>query len=284
MIDDFDEALRKLLVRELPVKKNEIDIDFHQPKREWSARLSRPTLNLFLYDIRENVKLRQAAHHWVPDHADEKAAAMRRLPVRVELHYVITAWATEPEDEHRLLGRSLLALFRCPMFPDDLLPESLRPQPAPITIEVAQRDGLQNPSDFWSAMDNEIRPALVSTISLALDPYRPMTTPLVREYELRFIQAGTGESESFSHRVLWGVNGWLRGAPPMRPIRMVLVERELDIPVEHDGAFTIRGIPAGEYTLEISVSGGPPTHRKLTVPSRDYTIEWQEGTDGRKEA
>jgi len=61
MIDDLDDALRDLLVRELPIRDNEVDVSFDQPRREWSARLSRPSLNLYLYDIRENLRLRRLA-------------------------------------------------------------------------------------------------------------------------------------------------------------------------------------------------------------------------------
>ncbi len=49
MYNDLDEALRQLLIRELPIKNSDVDIKFDQPKREWSGRLNRPTLNLFLY-------------------------------------------------------------------------------------------------------------------------------------------------------------------------------------------------------------------------------------------
>jgi len=64
MIDELDEVLRKFLIREIPIKNTDVDIKFDMPKREWSARLNRPTLNLFLYDIRENTKLRQAQPMW----------------------------------------------------------------------------------------------------------------------------------------------------------------------------------------------------------------------------
>jgi hypothetical protein len=43
MMDDLDETLRKLLLREQPAKNCEVDIQFHRPRREWSANLSRPT-------------------------------------------------------------------------------------------------------------------------------------------------------------------------------------------------------------------------------------------------
>ncbi len=186
MIDELDEAIRQLLIRDLPVKNNEIDIAFHQPKREWSARLSRPTLNLFLYDVRENVKLRQAAPAWMLQQRDAQSVTQKRRPVRIELYYLITAWATEPEDEHRLLTRTLLSLFRYSEFPEDMIPDSLRPQPSPITLEVAQPEGMRNLSEFWSAMDNEIRPAIQFTLALALDPFEPVTTPLVSGRETRW--------------------------------------------------------------------------------------------------
>src|SRR5512143_3270066 len=105
MIDDLDEALRRLMKEELPIKNGEVEVDFHQPKREWSARLSRPTLNFFLYDLRENAKLRGAQSPWDVQPGPNNTVIQRRRPVRLDANYIITAWATEPEDEHRLLGR-----------------------------------------------------------------------------------------------------------------------------------------------------------------------------------
>src|SRR5512137_1156548 len=108
MIDDLDEVLRQLLIRELPIKNGEVDVQFDQPKREWSAKVSRPTINLFLHDVRENAKLRQTQPMWDLTQNPDGTVTQRRKPVRVDLHYIITAWATEPEDEHRLLGRTLM--------------------------------------------------------------------------------------------------------------------------------------------------------------------------------
>ncbi len=62
MLADLDETLRQLLIAELPVKNGELDISFDLPKRDWSSRISKPTVNLFLYDVRENNVLRQ--HQW----------------------------------------------------------------------------------------------------------------------------------------------------------------------------------------------------------------------------
>jgi hypothetical protein len=61
----------------------------------------------------------------------------------------------------------------------------------------------------------------------------------------------------------------------MRPVRMTLVEKEMDVPVGPDGAFAIRGLAEGTYTLEVSVAGGPPSRRKLEVPAREYDLDLQ---------
>ena len=116
MISHLDETLRELLKRELPIRNSEVDVKFDQPKRDWSARVSRPTLNLFLHDIRENSILRQP--EWEFERSNDGTVTKRRSPVRLDLHYMITAWvADHPEDEHRLLSRTLMKLGANPEVP-----------------------------------------------------------------------------------------------------------------------------------------------------------------------
>ncbi len=158
MINDLDEVLRRLLIRELPVRNGEVSIEFHQPRREWSGRLNRPTLNLFLYHLCENTTLRRP--EWEIQRNGDGTATRRRTPVRMDLHYMITAWAADPEDEHRLLTRTIMALYRNVTLPEDLLPESLQEQPMPIPLRVADPEVLRDPADIWSALDNELRSAV----------------------------------------------------------------------------------------------------------------------------
>ena len=56
MIHKLDQVWRDFFRRELPIKNGEVEIAFDQPKREWSARLNRPTINIYLHDIRESAK------------------------------------------------------------------------------------------------------------------------------------------------------------------------------------------------------------------------------------
>jgi hypothetical protein len=64
----------------------------------------------------------------------------------------------------------------------------MQDQPAPIHVMVAQEDEFRNPADVWSALDNEIRPAIICTVTLAINPYEPITTPMVQEREVRVLK------------------------------------------------------------------------------------------------
>jgi hypothetical protein len=276
VFDDVDQALRDLLIQELPISNDEVDIEFDRPKREWSARLSRPTLNLFLYDIHENQKLRQAQPMWQTFRGADGTVTQQRKPVRVDVHYMITVWAAEPEDEHRLLARTMMALFRYPHLPDEVLPPSLQHQQRKIELMVAQPNALQNPVDIWTVLDNEMGPAVELTVTMALDPYAPTTTPLVVRRELRFAQdvrrvpraRREGEQEIF-----FAVRGTLVSKEPLEEARVVLVEQGIEIIPRPDGEFLLGRLRRGAYTLEVSAEGHVPARHQITVPDDSYDIE-----------
>jgi hypothetical protein len=279
MIDELDEVLRQLLTRELPIKNGEVDIAFNQPKREWSARVSRPTLNLYLYDLRENTKLRQHNPAFEIERTPAGVAVQRRQPIRVDLFYMVTAWAAEPEDEHRLLSRAVMALGRYGTIPSDLLPESFADQPSSIPITVAQHEVLEKPTDLWGVMDNEMRPAIGCQLTIALNPFVPVETPLVRTAEIRFGQSqepptGLLTAADGDGRFLW-IAGQVRakGKKPLVNVRMTLVERGVEVPIQDEGRFIIGVLPSGTYTVEVTAEGRKPSRYTLTVPSNAYDID-----------
>ena len=58
MLDDLNESLQQLLVKNLRAD-GPVDVSFEQPTREWSAKITRPTVNFFLLKLLENRKLRE---------------------------------------------------------------------------------------------------------------------------------------------------------------------------------------------------------------------------------
>ncbi len=283
MIAEIDELLRAILKQEIGIGDNDIDILFHQPTREWSARLSRPTLNLFLFDIRENWALRTAEVYDTRRLADGEVE-IRRNPVRIDLRYLITAWVKEPEDEHLLLSAALLALLRYPFAPQRLLPPGLKDQPAPIPLTVASYPDRHGPEDklseIWGVLDNELRPSLLLTVTIAIDPYQPLHAPQVRTRELRFLQqnalaqpAAAG-MEAAPSKTYWSIAGRIishRHAPTSLVVR--LVERGLRSEVDEEGRFSFSRLEEGVYTLDVLRNEKVLKRRQITVPSEQYDLE-----------
>jgi hypothetical protein len=273
VFDDLDQALRDLLIRELPISNDEVDIEFDRPKREWSARLSRPTLNLFLYDLHENQKLRQASPMWQNIPNLDGTVTQIRKPVRVDLHYMITVWAAEPEDEHRLLARTMMAFFRHPHLPDDILPPSLQDQPRKIELLVAQPNALQNPVDIWTVLDNEMGPAIDLTVTLALDPHLPVIKPLVVGREVRFAQDVGRDRQEGEEEIFFAIRGKLVSKEPLQNARIILVDQGIEVLPRPDGEFLLGRLRRGEYTLEVSAEGYDPARHQITVPDNKYEFE-----------
>jgi len=274
MLEDLDETIRQILVAEIPIKNGEVEISFDQPKREWSARLSRPTLNLFLYDVRENNVLRQ--HQWerLPGNGSDGKIHLKRMPFRVDCTYMLTAWASVPEDEHRLLTRSLLALFRFPVLPDERLVGGLRNPPFEIQARLASHDRLTNPAEVWASLDNEIRPSVSYVVTLALDPWTEITSPVVRTLTL---QSGQARHLPHIRNLVEGTQSGLvdfggevrhrsgeKG--PFPGIQVAIKGSGLFSTSGQDGRYVLGSIPPGAYTLVAWPPEGKPVEKKVTLP------------------
>lgn len=187
MIDGLDDAFREFLTLEMPIRDNEIEVSFDQPKREWAARLSRPTINVFLRDIRENAILRSPQPSLHSTNNGNTAAIMRR-PVRVDLYYLVTAWATDSVDEHRMLGRVMSALFRYRAIPDEVVERHLTGQEAGVSLMLAQYDTQSSPNELWGVLDNELRPSIDIVATVAMNPFAETTVPVVRGLDVTYKQ------------------------------------------------------------------------------------------------
>src|SRR5258708_12954280 len=168
MLAELEETVRELLIRYVPVDPPHIDVSFDLPDREWSARLTRPTINCFLYDVRENHRLRAAS--WETRRTPD-SASRQKGPMRIDATYQVSTWARANEDQHQLLWRTLAALARHPILSSDVLVGDLKRQPLPVSTAVAQPDQARaNMEDFWNAIDNKFRPTVMYVVTLALDP------------------------------------------------------------------------------------------------------------------
>jgi hypothetical protein len=259
---DLDETIRNLLIRYVPLNLSEVDVSFEAPDREWSGRLSRPTVNCFLYDVRENEDLREVA--WNVDRDAARGTVTRKkLPSRFNAIYNVTVWARAPEDEHRLLWRVLSALSRNPVLPDDLRQGALADQPFPIPARVAKPEQSRtNPADLWQALDNRIRPSLTYIATLALDPEVEFVSPVTLTTSIRMQEL----------QLIAGLVRARGKAAPVAGARVQLRERGAEVITGADGRFAFQA-PPGTLTLVVEAPGRRPVSVSAEVPSPSYDLE-----------
>src|SRR3984893_678779 len=198
MIQDVDESLRALVKRDA-LNGSKADVAFDAPTKDWSSRRNTPTVDLYLYDIREDLEQREVMWEDIRgDARDPRLITERRPPPRrFKLSYLVTAWTQRPEDEHRLLSALLGCFLRHPILPADALSGTLVEARQPIMLNIALPPPQDRSlSDVWSAWGGELKPSLdlVVIAPFEIKVVIPAGPPVLEEP--RFSFAGPdGESE-----------------------------------------------------------------------------------------
>jgi Pvc16 N-terminal domain len=179
MIQDLDDTLKELLVKKVPIDLAAIDIKFEMPDKEWEGKLStKPTINLYLYDIRENHELRSNERFLT---RNGTIGTETPSPVRIDFSYLITTWTKEVADEHRLLGRVLKTLLQFPILPIEVLKGEMASQSLPLRSWVAQPEKTPNAWDFWGAIDGRVKASLSYMVTVAVETGALVDVDLVTE-------------------------------------------------------------------------------------------------------
>jgi hypothetical protein len=158
VIPEVDQALGDLLrTRALP--GGQVEVSFDPPTRDWAAGRNVPTVNAYLYDIREDTRRRKYGIIGVRD--ESGLLVQRRRPLRYfRLAYLITSWTRRPEDEHSLLASVLGCLVGT-----EVLPLSgdgpLASLGEPVAFSMAEPSGdSRSAADLWSALGGNLKPSL----------------------------------------------------------------------------------------------------------------------------
>jgi hypothetical protein len=174
MFHDVDSTIAELLKRELPpALVEQVSITFATPDGQFPpASVTLPAIDLFLYEIQENRDLR------LTDPSVERGAdglATRTFPpVRVDCHYLVTAWAKagaqRPEqDEHRMLGEVMRVLLRHRQIPRGANQASMKAQAFPLRARVFPPSAQQSRGDFWQALGGKPKAAFHFTVTVSID-------------------------------------------------------------------------------------------------------------------
>lgn len=161
MIGDVDRTLSALLDAEV----DGVPVTFEAPTRDWAAKQPRPGVNLYLYDVREDLKRREAGRI---ERRDDRTVVARRPPARhFRLSYLVTAWTSPPVDEHELLSDVLVCLLGHDVLPTAHLKGRLHDldRPVPLAIALPPTED-RSFADVWSALGGELRPSLDVVVTL----------------------------------------------------------------------------------------------------------------------
>lgn len=182
MLNLLDESMERFLRAVVPLPPREVDIAFEAPDGDWAASVSRPTVNLYLWDVRPSTVERDFG---MLETTDQNGRRQRRgASPRIECRFLVTAWTSDVGDEHSLLGRVLVALLVNPVIATNHLAGTLATiEPRP-TIELRTGTAAEN-SDFWSALGGQLKPGLDVVVTITVDAAAVREVgPPVRELQL----------------------------------------------------------------------------------------------------
>ena len=183
MINIVNKALTVYFADHISIAEN--DISFQKPKKEWinstGAATTVPKMSVYLFDIRENVELRN--NEWQAENYD-KSIKRKKPDVRIDLFYIITFYSQGSnvdesiEEEHKWLSETLSVVYNNANIPEEYFYDEtgeiisgIPKIPAiPIQEKFFGEDGVLQ---LWSALDQYLMPAiyLKVTIPVSLAKY-----------------------------------------------------------------------------------------------------------------
>jgi hypothetical protein len=298
LIDALDRILTDLIQSRIAGLKGSTQVGFGPPDEQWlkdvvSANEER--LNIYLYDLRENLKLRSN------DRAREQQDgwySIKRVPPKVDCLYLLTAWspvkvtpAIEPSlDEHLILYDVLRVLMRNQsLVPAEVyktgvkIPSSreLTSVPALLRQEelliraVLPDAGMREMGLFWSSVKGLWRPAIQLTVTLPvfmLD--QALESPMVTTVSTD----SRASDESATAEVWLSIGGQVTVGTPAQSVKGAYVQMQGVSPSEvkatnrhlftpADGRFLFSHLLRGRYHLRATATGVGDVGRDVELPS-----------------
>ncbi len=201
MIQDVDETLLAIVRRDALTGAT-VEVAFDAPTREWVARRNAPTVDMYLYDIREDLARREVQWERVIDDAG-RVIERRPPPRRFKLSYMVTAWTQRPEDEHRLLSGLLGCFIRHERVAPADCAGTLADQSLPLLLSTALPLGSDRSiADVWSALGGELKPSLDLIVSapFVVDVAQAAGPPVLEEPRLSIVTPNGNEQAGGTRR------------------------------------------------------------------------------------
>jgi hypothetical protein len=270
-IADLDEALRTLLRRELKRHGFEgVEVAFDAPSKDWSGKLTSPTVDLFLYDLRE-ASVRSAST------ADEQRGNGKAIrtppPLELELTYAVTAWTKAVEDEHRLLSQVLAILFSYRRLPPEVLDGALDGGTVLARAETSVGRPREEKADFWTSVGGQYKASIDFVVHTQIASGAAFVRgPEVRTQTIRTrLSDGPASTMTEFHRIAGTVSD--ADGQPVADAWVAIPETGMWTATRRDGRFRFDRIQPGTYHVVARTAAGDEAQAVLEVPGGGVDLE-----------
>lgn len=255
------------------------DIVFDRPLDPFTP--PKTTIDLFLYDIRENLDLRlnEVTTTKVGNQVITHPAALR-----LACSYLVTAWPVGgtdlPLQEQRLLSEVLVVLSHYPIIPSIFLYGSLVGQDPSLPMVALHPDALKNLAEFWSSLGSKLKASLTVTVTISVPIFSDIAGYPVTAQNLGVTQAPPllpPATETLLEAGGQVVNSLLQ------PVADALVDilNLSSVPVapqqttDINGQYVFTQVNAGDFQLRAVAAGFKPQVQPVTIPGspNDFVIQ-----------
>jgi hypothetical protein len=274
MIDDLSLTLKAVLKD--PGLKAQFpqlaaaDVVFDRPQDPFTQ--TNTTIDLFLYDLRENLELR--SNEQEVDFVKGQAIT-HQAPLRLNCSYLVTAWPVGgvdlPLQEQRLLAQVLQVLSRYPTIPNNFLQGAMIGQDPPLPMVALHPDALKNLAEFWSSLGSKLKASLTVTVTIGMPVFLDNTDFIVTTHSTSYAPGLSAPAETLVHvggQVLDGFGAGVAGA------LVDILDAGLRQTTNDNGQFDFLVVPTGTHTIRAVAPGFQPRSQPFTVPGKpeDYVI------------
>ena len=172
MLHALNQSLEAFFRSSVPLPGAEIDVSFKTPDRDWSGKLTRPTVSLFLHEVRRSPNRSVTG---TVTRNNNGVYSREQLSPFVRVRYAVSIWTNEPDDEHRVLGDLVSIVLSVGQIPAEFLVSPLAGLGNAVELTIAGED-LAATLGIWSALGVPPRAALEL---VAVLPVAPPATRIV---------------------------------------------------------------------------------------------------------
>jgi hypothetical protein len=271
-IADLDAALRQLHKRELEKRGFEgLEIAFDAPSKEWSGKLTGPTVDLFLYDLREAGDRAELTPTEVRENG---VARVVPPPLHLELSYAVTAWTQTVEDEHRLLSQVLAILYSYRKLPPELLEQQPDSGARLKDAETSVGRPREEKADFWTSVGGQYKASVDFVVHVAIES----GAAVVRGPEVRVqtVRTALSDRPAATMSELHRLGGTVVDAEggPVADAWVALPDAGRLAASDANGRFLFERIQPGTHTVVARTASGEEGKITVTIPGKpvDLTI------------